>query len=47
MWLNETLGDAEHMDIPGCIMQPAHREPIARYGIDTKAFNNAEIPEES
>ena len=19
-WLNETLGDAEHMDIPGCVM---------------------------
>jgi hypothetical protein len=34
------------MDIPGCVMQPAHREPIARYGIDAKSFNDAQIPEE-
>jgi hypothetical protein len=29
--INETLGDAEHMDIPGTIMKPSHKAPLVRY----------------
>jgi hypothetical protein len=33
-WINETLKDAEHLDIPGVILKPEHKDPISRYGID-------------
>jgi hypothetical protein len=33
-WINETLQDAEHLDIPGVILKPEHKKPISRYGID-------------
>lgn len=33
-WINETLQDAEHLDIPGVIVKPEHKNPIARYEID-------------
>lgn len=33
-WINETLRDAEHLDIPGVILKPEHKDPLARYGIN-------------
>lgn len=33
-WINETLSDAEHLDIPGVILKPEQKNPISRYGID-------------
>tara|TARA_B110000285_G_C14920218_1_gene512213 strand:+ start:367 stop:735 length:369 start_codon:yes stop_codon:yes gene_type:complete len=33
-WINETLKDAEHLDIPGVIMKPETRSPASRYQID-------------
>lgn len=30
-WINETLKDAEHLDIPGVILKPEHKDPISRY----------------
>ena len=30
-WINETLQDAEHLDIPGTIAKPEHMNPISRY----------------
>jgi hypothetical protein len=33
-WLNETLADAAHMDIPGMILKPENKKPMTRYGID-------------
>ena len=45
-WINETLADAEHLDIPGVILKPEHKNPISRYGIDRIAFNVAGIPGE-
>jgi hypothetical protein len=27
-WLNETLEDAEHLDIPSVILKPAHKKPL-------------------
>ena len=34
-WIDETLKDAEHLDIPGVILKPEHKSPIQRYGIDS------------
>ena len=45
-WINETLHDAEHLDIPGVILKPEHKNPISRYGIDRLALTNAGIPNE-
>jgi len=45
-WINETLQDAEHLDIPGVILKPEHKNPISRYGIDRMAFSNAGSPSE-
>lgn len=33
-WIDETLRDAEHLDIPGVLLKPEHKNPIQRYGID-------------
>ena len=33
-WINETLLDAEHLDIPGVVLKPEHKNPISRYLID-------------
>jgi len=33
-WINETLLDAEHLDIPGVVLKPEHKNPISRYNID-------------
>lgn len=33
-WINETLSDAEHLDIPGVILKPESKNPISRYGVD-------------
>lgn len=32
-WINETLEDAEHLDIPGIILKSEHKTPVSRYGI--------------
>ena len=32
-WINETLQDAEHLDIPGAVMKAESKNPIKRYGI--------------
>ena len=33
-WINETLRDAEHLDIPGVVLKPEHKNPVSRYQID-------------
>lgn len=45
-WINETLQDAEHLDIPGVILKPEHKNPISRYGIDRLTLTLAGIPNE-
>ena len=42
-WINETLYDAEHLDIPGVILKPEHQNPISRYGIDRLELRKAGI----
>ena len=46
-WIDETLQDAEHLDIPGVILKPEHQKPISRYGIDRLMLFNAGIPTET
>lgn len=43
-WINETLQDAEHLDIPGVILKPEHQNPISRYGIEKLILVTAGIP---
>lgn len=45
-WINETLADAEHLDIPGVLLKPEHKNPISRYGIDRLVFASYGIPTE-
>ncbi len=45
-WINDTLSDAEHLDIPGLILKPEHKNPISRYGIDRISFQLLGIPNE-
>ena len=33
-WINETLKDAEWLNIPGVILKPEQKKPISRYNID-------------
>ena len=43
-WINETLTDADHLDIPGVILKPEHKLPIQRYGIDRRELGAAGLP---
>lgn len=38
-WVNETLQDADHLDIPGIAVKSDMKKPIVRYGIDRSALN--------
>lgn len=33
-WLNNTIQDAQHLDIPGILLKPDNLKPIERYQID-------------
>ena len=46
-WINETLADAEHLDIAGILLKPEHKNPISRYGIDKMTLTNAGVPVET
>ena len=45
-WINETLADAQHLDIPGVILKPEHKNPISRYSIDRITLTNEGVPNE-
>jgi hypothetical protein len=38
-WLNETLTDAGHIEIPGVILKPENNKPLTRYGIDSEQLH--------
>jgi hypothetical protein len=42
-WINSTLSDAEHLDIPSVILKPKNKVPLTRYGIDRITLKNAGI----
>ena len=46
-WIDETLQDATHLDIPGVILKPEHQKPSTRYGIDRLALINAGVQPET
>lgn len=39
-WINETLQEASHLNIPGVITLPENKKAIVRYGIDRDTFIN-------
>ena len=45
-WINETLTDAYHLEIPGVLTKPEHKNPIHRYGIDRMTLVSAGISSE-
>jgi len=46
-WINETLKDAEHLDIPGVILKPLHKQPMNRYQIDRLFLHSSGVSIES
>lgn len=46
-WMNETLDDAEHLNIPGIILKPENKVPVFRYKIDRITLMSGGIPNES
>ena len=45
-WLNETLAECEHLDIPGIILEPQNKKPNARYEIDRMELYNSGLSNE-
>lgn len=43
-WINETLNDAGHLDIPGVILKPESKKPLTRYGIDRDQMLLGRVP---
>jgi hypothetical protein len=41
--MNETLADAEHLEIPGVITKPTHKSAVARYCVDRASLVNAGV----
>ena len=42
-WINSTLSDAEHLEIPSVILKPKNKVPLTRYGIDRISLTSAGI----
>lgn len=42
-WLNETLTDAGHIEIPGVILKPENKKPLTRYGIDSQQLQMGQL----
>ena len=45
-WINDTLRDAGHLDIPGVILKPESSTPLNRYGIDKNQMILGQISQE-
>lgn len=46
-WLNETLTDAGHLEIPGVILQPESQKPLMRYKIGKNQLQDDKVSLES
>jgi hypothetical protein len=42
-WINDTLIDAGHLNIPGVILKPESKKPMTRYGIDRNQLVDGSI----
>ena len=45
-WINETLTDAYHLEIPGVLTMPEHKNLVHHYGIDRVLLHNSGISDE-
>jgi len=43
-WINETLIEATHLEIPGIILKPESKKPLTRYNIDRNQLIIAQVP---
>ena len=46
-WIDDTLQEAEHFDIPGVIIKPMQKKPISRYGIDRLTLSKGGISDDT
>lgn len=46
-WIEDTLTQAEHFEIPSVIKKPSHKNPITRYGIDRLSLSKGGISDET
>lgn len=46
-WLNDVLGDAEELQMPGVLKRPEHRRPLSRYEVDKMQLMNLGVPAEA
>ena len=42
-WLNDTLKEAEFLDIPGVLLKPQNKLPINRYSLDRLSLSNENL----
>ena len=45
-WINDTLADAENLDIPGVILKPSHKEPLERYYVNRLLLQQRKVKPE-
>ena len=46
-WIEDTLHEAEQLEIPGVIIKPKHKNPITRYGVDRLTLAKGGISDET
>ena len=46
-WLNETLVDAGHLEIPGVLLKPENKKPLTRYKIDPNQLIEAKLSQQT
>ena len=45
-WINDTLTDAGHLEIPGIVVKPESKKPLTRYNVDRNQLMQAQISQE-
>ena len=42
-WINNTITDAEHLEIPGALAKSEYQQPLSRYGVDRHSLAQAGV----
>lgn len=42
-WINNTISDAEHLEIPGALAKNEYQQPLSRYGVDRHSLAQAGV----
>ena len=42
-WINNTITDAEHLEIPGALAKNEYQQPLSRYGVDRHSLAQAGV----